>query len=72
MQPRRPTASWAASTEGGSREREGTVSLCSALLRPHLEHCVQSWGPQHEKDVELLEQVKGRAMNVLRGLEHLS
>jgi len=55
-----------------SRERDVIASFYSALMRPHLEYCVQVWSPQHRRNAELLKQIQRRATKMTRSLEHLS
>ena len=35
------------------------------FLSPHLEHSIQLWGPQHRKDMDLLERVQRRATKMI-------
>lgn len=50
------------------RDRHIWIRLYKIFVRPHLELCVQAWCPWYVKDIDLLESVQKRAVNMVVGL----
>jgi len=51
-----------------SRSREVIMPVYLALVRLHLEYCVQFWAPHYKKDIELLDKGNEAGEQVLRGV----
>jgi len=54
-----------------SREREVILALYSALVRPHVEYCIQLWSPHYRRDMDLLECVQRSTTKMITGVQHL-
>ena len=50
------------------RDKGVWVRLYKTYVRPHLECAVQAWSPWYVKDIEILEKVQRRAVNMVVGL----
>ena len=54
-----------------SRVREVILPLCAALVKPHLEYCIQMCSAQHRRDMDVLERVHRQATEIIYETEHL-
>lgn len=50
-----------------SRDKEAIAPLCSVLVRPHLDHCLQVWSLLHIKEVDRLESLISSMAPLKRG-----
>ena len=53
------------------KEKQLIVPLYKAIVRPHLEYCIQAWR-QYRKDIDKLERIQRRATKMIQELRDLS
>ena len=45
------------------KENSLIVPLYKAIVRPHLEYCIQAWSPFFRKDRDMFEKFRGEQLN---------
>ena len=54
------------------KEKQLIVPLYKAIVRPHLEYCIQAWRRYRKKDRDKLERIQRRATKIIPELSYLS
>ena len=54
------------------KEKKLIISLYKAIVRPHLEYCIQAWRPYRKKDIDMHERIRRRATKMIPELRDLS
>ena len=53
-------------------EQKLITPMYKAIVRPHLEYCIQAWRPYRKKDIRTLERIERRATKMIPELRDLS
>ena len=54
------------------KEKRLIIPLYKAIVRPHLEYCIQAYNPYLRKDIYMLEKIQRRTTKLIRGLRDLT
>ena len=53
------------------KDKKLIIPPYKAIVRPHLEYCIQAWRP-YRKDIDTLERIQRRATKIIPELRYLS
>ena len=53
------------------KEKELIIPLYKTIVRPHLEYCIQAWGPYRKKDIDILERVQRKATKIIQKFRNM-
>ena len=52
------------------KEKKLIIHLYKAIVRPHLEYCIQAWGPYSKKDIYIcLNAYRGGQLKLFQNIE---
>ena len=54
------------------KERQLIVPLYKAIVRQHLEYCIQAWRPYRKKDIDKLKRIQRSATKMIPVLRDLN
>ena len=54
------------------KDKSLIIPLYKAIVRPHLEYCIQAWSPYLRKYIDMLEKIQRRATKLIPGLRDLT
>ena len=47
------------------KDKKLIIPRYKAIVRPHLEYCIQAWRPYRKKDIDTLERIQRRATKII-------
>ena len=54
------------------KKKQLIVPLYKAIVRPHLEYCIQAWRPYRKKDIDKLDRIQRRTTKIIPELRDLN
>ena len=54
------------------KEKSLIIPLYKAIVRPHLEYCIQEWTTHLRKDIDMLAKIQRRATKLIPELRDLT